>query len=569
MPASPGTRFGPYEIVKPLGAGGMGEVYEARDTRLDRSVALKILPAALASDEVARARFDREAKAIAALNHPNICALHDIGDADGHGFLVMERLEGETLQDRLQRGALDIEQTIEYGIALADALDAAHGRGLIHRDLKPANVFITTRGIVKILDFGLAKSVQESDADITRSVNESLTVTGTTLGTVAYMSPEQLRGEPLDVRTDLFSFGLVLYEMATGERAFGGSTVVVAAAGILSQQPPAPRSLRPDLPASLEQVIVKALEKERAVRYQSAAALRSDLTQVKRGAIPAAMRTAEGVAGRTVPPPIPAPPRDQARAVAPVAASKRSPGARLRRLVVVLLFLAVFGTRDRWLEWTRPRREQSPPAAGQQAIPQVSPPPVRAAEPLTPQQPAPTPRTPAREPGPKPEPATAAATPSEPVTAKTDTPTGPDIASRVPGDPPPTLPPGPLPNDIAGNVPPGGRARAGRGFGLGGATLMKALRSAPPETFDLVYAMDDPEAKAMALQLRTLLTTAGWTNASTTEIAAPQAKVGIFAPKVTRGVSALTNWVIRSGWQPDVRHVPSLPHPRIVIGRQP
>src|SRR5688572_857648 len=165
MPAAPGTRLGPYEIVKPLGAGGMGEVYEARDTRLDRTVAIKVLPAELAQDAAARARFDREAKSIAALNHPNICALHDIGDADGHGFLVMERLEGETLQDRLQRGPLDVEHIVDYGIALADALDAAHSRGLIHRDLKPANVFITTRGVVKILDFGLAKSLQESDAD--------------------------------------------------------------------------------------------------------------------------------------------------------------------------------------------------------------------------------------------------------------------------------------------------------------------------------------------------------------------------------------------------------------------
>jgi serine/threonine protein kinase len=256
MPAAPGTRFGPYEIVKPLGAGGMGEVYAAIDTRLDRTVAIKVLPAEVAKDLAARARFDREARAIAALNHPNICSLHDIGDADGHGFLVMERLEGETLQHRLQHGALTSEQTLEYGIALADALDAAHARGLIHRDLKPANIFITTRGVVKILDFGLAKSVQESDADVTRSVNDALTVTGTALGTVAYMSPEQLRGEPLDVRTDLFSFGLVLYEMATGERAFGGSTVVVAAAGILSQQPPAPRVLRADLPEGLERSIL-------------------------------------------------------------------------------------------------------------------------------------------------------------------------------------------------------------------------------------------------------------------------------------------------------------------------
>src|SRR5262245_11919923 len=337
MPASPGMRFGPYEIVRPLGAGGMGEVYEARDTRLDRSVALKILPAALAADEVARARFDREAKAIAALNHPNICALHDIGNVDGHGFLVMERLEGETLQDRLQRGALPIEQTIEFGIALADALDAAHGRSLIHRDLKPANVFITTRGVVKILDFGLAKSVLESDADVTRSVNESLTSTGTTRGTVAYMSPEQLRGEPLDVRTDLFSFGLVLYEMATGERAFGGATVVVAAAGILSQQPPAPRTLRPDLPESLEQVIVKALEKERTVRYQSAADLQADLTRLKRGVM--------------LPPPIPVRTPTATSAAAPARAAleappPRSTRPRWRRLAIVLFFVFVIGQRD-------------------------------------------------------------------------------------------------------------------------------------------------------------------------------------------------------------------------------
>ena len=290
MHTGPGTRLGPYEIVKPLGAGGMGEVYEARDTRLDRAVAIKVLPAALAQDASARARFDREARSIAALNHPNICALHDIGDADGHGFLVMERLEGETMQARLERGPLDLEQVVEYGIAIADALDAAHGRGLIHRDLKPANVFITTRGIVKILDFGLAKSIHESDADMTRAVEQALTVAGTTLGTVAYMSPEQLRAEPLDVRTDLFSLGLVLYEMATGQRAFPGSTSAVVAAGILNQLPPPPRTLRPDLPERLEEAILKTLEKDLAVRCQSAAELRADLTRVKRGGSSGSLR---------------------------------------------------------------------------------------------------------------------------------------------------------------------------------------------------------------------------------------------------------------------------------------
>ena len=562
MPASPGTRFGPYEIVKPIGAGGMGEVYEARDTRLDRPVAIKVLPAELAADAAARARFDREAKAIAALNHPNICALHDIGDADGHGFLVMERLEGETLQDRLQRGALPIEQTLEYGISLTDALDAAHGRGLIHRDLKPANVFITTRGVVKILDFGLAKSVLDSETDVTRSVNEALTVTGTTLGTVAYMSPEQLRGEPLDVRTDLFSFGLVLYEMATGEKAFGGSTVVVAAAGILSQQPPAPRVLRADLPEGLERSILKALEKDRARRYQAASELRADLMDVKRGDVLAHRSLGEGgpAFARAVP----------VSSDATQSASSQPGRSRFRSVVFALTLTAIAVALVDWFQGDQPLAPRNELRQEAAPAPQISPPPARAAEALSPPQSTPaTPRTPAPEPGPKPEPRTAATPPGESVaTNKPDTATGPDITSRVPTSTPPTQPPGPLPSALAGNPPLGGRARSGRGFGAGGATLLKALRSAPPETFDLVYASDDPEARSMALQLRTLLTTAGWTNASTTEIAAPQVKVGIFAPKVTRGVSALTNWAMRSGLQPEVRHVPSLPRPRIVIGRQ-
>jgi serine/threonine protein kinase len=535
----------------------MGEVYEARDTRLDRAVALKILPASLAADDVARARFDREAKAIAALNHPNICALHDIGDADGHGFLVMERLEGETLQDRLQRGALPIEQTIEFGIALADALDAAHGRGLIHRDLKPANVFITTRGVVKILDFGLAKSVLESDADITRSVNESLTSTGTTLGTVAYMSPEQLRGEPLDVRSDLFSFGLVLYEMATGERAFDGATIVVAAAGILSQQPHAPRELRADLPARLDQAILKALEKDRSLRYQSAADLRADLMLAKRDSrttIPAIPSV----------PPVVAIPDRLANSGQPVLPSQEHPRRRRRwRALIVLGFIIAVTTRDQWLRtvrelWQQPAQENTPAvptAATNEPAPAVVPPP------------------PQTGPVPQPEPSRElSGTPRPPATTnKPVAPTDADITSRVPSATPPTHDPGPLPGALPGNPPFGGRARSGRGFGAGGlaaGTHRKAFSGAPPEAFDHVYSSNDPEARAMALQLRTVLTTAGWTNASTTELAAPQVKVGIFAPKVTRGVTALTQWAVRQGLQPDYRHVASLPRLRIVIGKQ-
>ena len=546
MPASPGTRFGPYEIVKPIGAGGMGEVYEARDTRLDRPVAIKVLPPELAADAAARARFDREARAIAALNHPNICALHDIGDADGHGFLVMERLEGETLQDRLQRGPLDVEQAIDYGIALADALDAAHGRSLIHRDLKPANVFITTRGVVKILDFGLAKSVLEADADVTHSVNASLTSTGTTLGTVAYMSPEQLRGEPLDVRTDLFSFGLVLYEMATGERAFGGSTVVVAAAGILSQQPAAPRVLRPELTEGLERSILKALEKDRALRYQSAGTLRADLMAVKRGVVPAFAPAAPSLPAQRVP---------------------KAGRSRFRSVVFALCLTAIAIALVDWFQG------DGPPGNAVRQEPeteQISQQPARVAEPAPPPSPVPKPpQTPPFDTAVEPN-ATQAAT-RGPVTTKPVTPTDADITSRVPSATPPTQDPGPLPSALPGNAPFAGRARPGRGFGAGGlgaATLMQALKSAPPETFDLVYASNDPEARTMALQLRTVLTTAGWTNASTTELAAPQVKVGIFAPTVTRGVTALRQWAVRQGLKPDIRQVPSLPHPRIVIGKQ-
>ena len=544
MGAAPGTRLGPYEIVKPLGAGGMGEVYEARDTRLDRSVAIKVLPAEMARDAGARARFDREARAIAALNHPNICALHDVGDAEGHGFLVMERLEGETLQVRLQRGPLDVAQVIEHGIALADALDTAHARSLIHRDLKPANIFITTRGIVKILDFGLAKTLA-GDLDITRGVDDALTVAGTTFGTVAYMSPEQLRAEPLDVRTDLFSLGLVLYEMATGQRAFAGGTSAVVAAGILHQQPPAPRTIREDLPPRLEETILKALEKDRALRCQSAAELRADLTRVERDS-GSAPRMAEAA------PPAPA--------AVPEQTPPRSARSRLRGLAVALFFIAVFVVPARWFQM----RQSEQPAPGAQGTP----PSRRDAD----FEPAPRGRGP------------------DPFAPRAGDPP-PDAADRAPFDGerrPPT--PGPPPPDAGRGAPivatppvlpvvpsPDGarpsegrnpRPRPARGFGPGSAALVKILRSAPPESFDVVFASNDAEAMAMALQIRSVLTAAGWTNVSTTEIAEPQVRLGIFAPRATPGVTALRNWAVRSELVPDFRRVPSLKNVRIVIGRQ-
>ena len=285
MALEPGTRLGPYEILSPLGAGGMGEVYRARDTRLERTVAVKVLPSQFTTSVAARERFQREARAVAALQHPNICTIYDVGETDDHQhFIVMELLDGETLHQRLSRGPIDIAQLVDLGIALADALDAAHAHALIHRDIKPANIVLTTRG-PKILDFGLAKSVASArmaSLQPTLPAGPTLTDPGSTVGTVAYMSPEQLRGEELDGRTDLFSLGLVLYEMATGRPAFTGATSAVISAAILHQSPMSPRQLRSDLPAALEQIIMKMLEKDRDIRCQTASELRADLKRVKR-----------------------------------------------------------------------------------------------------------------------------------------------------------------------------------------------------------------------------------------------------------------------------------------------
>ncbi len=281
-----GTKLGPYEVQALLGAGGMGEVYRARDTRLNRIVAVKVLPHAMSRDPARLHRFEREARAIAALQHPNICTLHDVGVQDGTQFLVMEYLEGETLAKRLQKGRLPIELTLRYGAEIAEALHAAHHRGIVHRDLKPANIFLTSHGEAKVLDFGLAKLDEPlSDEAVTAEagVNEKLLTTpGVAMGTASYMSPEQARGDELDARTDIFSLGAVIYEMATGKMAFPGKTAAIVHKAILDSTPPLPSQVDPSLPEHFDELVTKALEKERDLRYQSAADLRADLNRLKR-----------------------------------------------------------------------------------------------------------------------------------------------------------------------------------------------------------------------------------------------------------------------------------------------
>ena len=344
LPTS-GDMLGPYRVVASLGAGGMGEVWRAEDTRLGRPVALKFISAKVRQDSRALARFEREARAAAALNHPNICTIYDVGEHQGHSYIVMELLEGKTLNEQIAGAPLALDELLNLSIQIAAALDAAHHRGIIHRDIKPGNVFVTEGGPLKVLDFGLAKltapGVGQPGATShpdSSTHDGQLTIPGMPLGTIAYMSPEQVRGEPLDARADLFSFGALLYEMATGQQAFTGATAAVIFDAILNRRPADPLLLNPQLPRELARILDKSLEKDPQQRYQSAAEVRADLERLKREAetpsfaVAAASPPPERAAMRTSP--------LQNRVIVFAAAA-------LIAILAVLLGLNVAGLRDR------------------------------------------------------------------------------------------------------------------------------------------------------------------------------------------------------------------------------
>jgi serine/threonine protein kinase/tetratricopeptide (TPR) repeat protein len=340
MSIAVGTRLGPYEILAPLGAGGMGEVYRARDTRLGREVAVKVLPEALSSDPERLARFEREARAVSSLNHPNVLAIHDVGAHAGVSYVVFELLEGQTLRERLLAERIPVGRAVDYGIQLARGLAAAHDKGIVHRDLKPENVFLTVDGQLKILDFGLARRVAPAaDADSTAApTRTAATEPGVVMGTPGYMSPEQIRGQPADQRSDAFSLGAVLYEMLTGERAFRGASAADTLSAILREHPPPPSSRRPEVTPALDRVVARCLEKNPAERFQSARDLAYALQES------AQHSTLPSVAARS------------ARVSAPLWASIAA-GALV--LLAALFATNAGGLRDRLLSRGAPHRIQS------------------------------------------------------------------------------------------------------------------------------------------------------------------------------------------------------------------
>ena len=300
-PVPAGERIGPYTIMEPLGAGGMGEVYEAHDERLGRDVAIKFLSRRMADDAASLERFEREARAASALNHPNICTVHDVGESQGRRYIVMELLEGQSLKERIARGPLSIQELASIARQVCAALRAAHEKGIVHRDLKPANIFVTDTGQVKVLDFGLAKREAEMSKpgfQFDGAIHSlTLTAAGTIMGTLAYMSPEQAVGADVDARSDLFSLGVVLYEMATSRAPFRGKTAAGILGSILSEPPQKPSALNAEAPAKLDRVVLKALEKNPANRYASAAELSADLDEwLKPGRVHRATQMAAAVA---------------------------------------------------------------------------------------------------------------------------------------------------------------------------------------------------------------------------------------------------------------------------------